>query len=313
MSNTEVLAALRVVGAVARADGKISEQERGIFRSAVTEFQPTLDDGTAVEDLLTKDSDLEADIKAVTSPSIRRACFEVAYAMSTIDGAAVEENEILKRIRDAYAVESGSSAIEDMLAHNDDALPLAPTLDASERATRVKAVIKRRSLSAALLGAMPVPLVGDIGVLLMLSATVDEICTLWGQPLTGKDKWSRFGAILSLAMAQSAAHSLIKMIPGWGSLAGAVGGAIGSYVVVGAIGRSVNFHFEQGGNTTPAELRKHFAEQKAELKKAYAGDKAGIEAAKVKHGDEIDALAKKLEAKEISKADYERAIEALLK
>jgi len=313
MSNQEVLAALRVVGAVARADGKISDEERTLFRSAVSEFQPTLDDGTSVDELLTKTSDLDTDIAAVSSPATRRALFEVAYAMSTIDGAATEENEVLARIRKAYAVAPGEkSALDDMLAHNDEMLAVAPTLDDAERAARVKAVIKRRSFSAALLGAMPVPLLGDIGVLLMLSATVDEICTLWGQPLTGKDKWARFGAILSLATAQSAAHSLIKLIPVWGSLAGAVGGAIGSYVVVGAIGRSVDYHFSQGGQTTPAELRKVFTEQKAELKKAYADDKAKIESARAKHTVALGVLAKRLEAKEITSAEYQKQVDALV-
>lgn len=313
MSNAEVLAALRVVGAVARADGKITDEERAFFRTAVTEFQPTLDDGTSVEALLTTPSDLDADLVAVANPAIQRALFEMAYAMSTVDGAATEENAVLGRIRTVYAVPPGEkSAIDDMLAHNDAMLAVAPTLDDGERAARVKAVIQRRAFSAALLGAVPVPLIGDIGVLLMLSATVDEICTLWGQPLTGKDKWARFGAIISLATAQSAAHSLIKMIPVWGSLAGAVGGAIGSYVIVGAMGRSVDYHFRQGGQTTAAELRKVFTEQKSELKKSYEADKAKVEAARDKHADALAALAKQLEAKEISAAEYQKKVDALV-
>jgi hypothetical protein len=120
-----------------------------------------------------------------------------------------------------------------------------------------------------------------------------------------------FGALLSISIAQTAAHSLIKLIPGWGTVAGAVSGAVGSYVVVGAIGRAVNYHFEQDGKTTGAELRRVFHEQKADVKKSYEADKERIERARAEHAPELEALAQKLEAKEITKAEYEKKLEAL--
>ncbi|MFO0734436.1 MAG: hypothetical protein U0270_01080 [Labilithrix sp.] len=311
-TNQEVLAGLRIIGAVARADGKISKEERALFTQAVSELSPKLPDGTAVEDLLTNDSDLEADLATVQNPAIRRAVFEVAYAMSASDGAVKEEGDLLKQIRAAFSVKTEDDAIAQMVSHDASHLAVEPTLDATERAARVKAVIDRRSLNAGILGAIPVPLLTDIGVLLQVSAVIDDIALVWGQPLTRQEKIAGFGALLSISIAQTAAHSLIKLIPGWGTVAGAVSGAVGSYVVVGAIGRAVNYHFEQDGKTTGAELRRVFHEQKADVKKSYEADKERIERARAEHAPELEALAQKLEAKEITKAEYEKKLEALL-
>lgn len=312
-TNDEVLAGLRIIGAVARADGKISKEERALFTQAVTELSPKLPDGTPVEDLLTKESNLEADLKAVATPAVRRAVFEVAYAMSASDGAVKEEGDLLKKIRAAFSVRSDDDAIAQMVDHDASHLAVEPTLDPAERGSRVKAVINRRSLNAGILGAIPVPLLTDIGVLLQVSAVIDDIALVWGQPLTRQEKMAGFGALLSIAMAQTAVHSLIKLIPGWGTVAGAVSGAVGSYVVVGAVGRAVNYHFEQDGKTTGAELRKVFHEQKKEAKKSFDSDKERIERARAEHAPELESLAQKLESKEITKAEYEKKLEALLK
>lgn len=311
-TNEEVLAGLRIIGAVARADGKISKEERALFQTAFTEFQPHLEDGSSLESLLTKPSNLDADLAMVKAPAVQRAVFEVAYAMSASDGAVQEESDLLKKIRGAFQVEGKTDASADMLEHSALFAEIAPTLDAAERAARVKGVIDQRSISAAILGAIPVPLITDIGVLLQVSAVIDDVALLWGQPLTRQEKLAGFGALISLAVAQSAVHSLIKLIPGWGTVAGSVSGAIGSYVVVGAVGRVVNYHFEKDGKTTPAELRKVFSEQKDAVKASYAADKDRIEAAKAKHGPEIEALAKKLEAKEITRAEYEKQLTGIL-
>lgn len=311
-TNQEVLAGLRIIGAVARADGKISKEERLLFTQAVTELSPKLPDGTPVDELLTKDSDLDADLALVQSPAIRRAVFEVAYAMSASDGAVKEEGDLLKKIRGAFSVATGDDAIAQMVSHDASHLAVEPTLDPTERAARVKAITARRSLNAGILGAIPIPLLTDIGVLLQVSAVIDDVALVWGQPLTRQEKLAGFGALLSIAMAQTAVHSLIKLVPGWGTVAGAVSGAVGSYVLVGAIGRAVNVHFERDGKTTAAELRKVFHEQKAEAKKSYEADKARIDGAREKHGAELEALAKQLEAKEITKAEYEKKLEALL-
>lgn len=312
-TNDEVLAGLRIIGAVARADGKISKEERALFTQAVTELSPKLPDGTPVEDLLTKDSNLDADLEAVTTPAVRRAVFEVAYAMSASDGAVKEEGDLLKKIRSAFAVKTDDDAIAQMVEHDASHLAVEPTLDPAERAARVKAVIQRRALNAGILGAIPVPLLTDIGVLLQVSAVIDDIALVWGQPLTRQEKVAGLGALLSIAMAQTAVHSLIKLIPGWGTVAGSVSGAVGSYVVVGAVGRATNYHFEQDGKTTAADLRRVFHEQKKDVKKSYEADKERIERARAEHAPELEALAQKLEAKEITKAEYEKKLEALLK
>jgi uncharacterized protein (DUF697 family) len=311
-TNVEVVAGLRIIGAVAQADGKITEEERAVFRDAVVDFAPTLPAGLTVDQLLTEPSDLTGNLDQVKSPLVRRAIFEVAFAMSASDGATKEEGEVLKAIRTAFKVESEPTKFQDALQHNWIHLEAEPVLDDAERAGRVKALLGKRMVYAAVFGAIPIPFVSDVGVLVQIRAAIDEISTLWGQPLTTKEKWARFGSLFSIAFAQSAAHSLMKFIPGWGSVAGALSGGIASYVIVGAIGRAVDYHFKQDGNTTPEELRKVFKESKDDLKKEYAADKAKIDAARETHGAELEALARKLEAKEISQEEYEKKVSTLL-
>ena len=202
-TNLEVVAGLRVIGAVAQADGKITDEERSVFRDAVLDFAPTLPDGLTVDQLLSEPSDLAANLEAVKSPLVRRAVFEVAFAMSTSDGATKEEGDVLKAIRKAFAVESEVSNFQDALQHNWIHLQAEPVLDAAERAQRVRALLGKRMVYAAVFGAIPIPFVSDVGVLVQVRAAIDEISTLWGQPLTTKEKWARFGGLLSIAFAQS--------------------------------------------------------------------------------------------------------------
>lgn len=310
-TNQEVLAALRIIGAVARADGSISKDERAFFGEAATELQPDLPEGVTIEALLDNPNDLKADLETVVTPAIRRVVFDLAVSMSKTDGVAHAENDVLKQIREAF---SNAEAInfETLLKASSATALVTPTLNADERASRVKRVIAQRAQVAGICGAIPIPFVSDVGVLIQMSAIIDDLGTLWGQPLTSGEKWARFGVILSLAMAQGAVHSLIKLIPGWGTLAGSVSGAVASYAVVGAVGRAVNFQFERDGKATPEELKQAFRDGKAEMKKQYEGDKAKIDAARTKHADDIAKLAKQLEAKEITNEEYDQKMAAFL-
>lgn len=305
MNQDEAVSAIHVIGAVAQADGTITHEERLAFRQALADFAPKLPDGTTVDEILEKEINLDEALANVKSPVVRKAVFEAAFAMSIVDGRATEEeNDVMRKIRTAFDFSSEPSMLDQVLTDTQRLAEAGPILSPSDRAHQVNGIISQRALYAGLFGAVPLPLVSDIGVLIQINAVVEAIAVTWGQPLTRKERIAHFGALISLAVAQGAVHSLIKMIPGWGSVAGAVSGALGSYATTYAIGRAVNYHFEKEGKTTAEELRKVFTEQKVEAKKDYEANKEKIEAAK-EHADDIAALTKQLEKKEITAEEFD--------
>lgn len=313
MNQDEAISAIRVIGAVAQADGTITHEERLAFRQALTDFAPNLPDGTTVDAILEKEIDLDGALAGVRSPVVRKAVFEAAFAMSIVDGRATEEeNDVMRKIRAAFDFSSEQSVLDQALTDTQRVAEAAPILSPADRELRVNGIISQRALYAGLFGAVPVPLVSDVGVLIQINAVVEAIAVTWGHPMTRKERIAHFGAIISIAVAQGAVHSLIKMIPGWGSLAGAVSGALTSYATTYAIGRVVNYHFEKEGKTTAAELRSVFAKSKDEAKKAYEADKDKIEAAKNEHAEEIAALTKQLETKEITVEAFDAKVSKIV-
>lgn len=310
MDEREAIAAIRVISAVARADGKISEEERVAFQQAIAEFGPQLSSGANFEELLTQPTDLAADLAEVKTPLLRKSVFETAYAMSIIDGSASEEeNKILAQIRDALGVGTEETVMSRVLAIRRGVQGAVPILDPKERAARVQQIIRERSAAAAIFGFMPIPIVSEVLVMVQIDSVITGVSEMWGQPLTRKEAFARFGVVLSMALAQGAVHSLFKSIPGIGWVVGSTVGGVTAYAVTRSIGAVVNYHFEKGGDTTPAELKKVFAESKAEAKKAYETDKAAIE----EHSKEVEALTKKLERNEISVEEFDKQVEALMK
>ena len=73
MNQDEAVSAIRVIGAVAQADGTITHEERLAFRQALTDFAPNLPDGTTVDSILEKQIDLDEALAGVKSPIVRKA------------------------------------------------------------------------------------------------------------------------------------------------------------------------------------------------------------------------------------------------
>ena len=314
MNEQEARAAIRLIGAVVRADGKITDEEKVAFRDAVRAFDPGLVEDTTLERLLAEEGDIDADLAVIRSPIVQRAVFDAAYGISIADGRATdEENQLLARIRAAFSVEGEPSALAATLSRQRTRTMADPVLDPTDRTQRVRAYVARRAVGAAIFGALPLPLVSDIGVLVQLDSVITGVSAFWGHAFTRKEKLATFGAVLGLAMAQGAVHSLVKMIPGWGSAAGAVSGTLGAYVVTKAMGEVVNHHFEREGKTTAAELRAVFAERRTAAKSSFETDRAGIEAARDAHADELAALTKQLEADEITVEEFDAKVDALIR
>jgi hypothetical protein len=106
--NQELLASLRILAHVARADSRIRSEER-LALDALGER----DGGISASQVLHDETDLEELLRAVISPELRHRTLVEAIALANVDGhCAPEERVVLERIRDAF----GASAAIDLVA-----------------------------------------------------------------------------------------------------------------------------------------------------------------------------------------------------
>ena len=109
--NQELLASLRILGHVARADARLRSEER-LALEALAER----DGGSAVE-VLHDHTDLDTLLRAVTSPELRRRTLIEAVALANVDGrCSPEEMAVLERIRDGLSVPDGVNLVADSAA-----------------------------------------------------------------------------------------------------------------------------------------------------------------------------------------------------
>ena len=92
MNEQEGKAAIRILGAVARADKKIDEREKAALKQALIDFQSTLPDGTTIESLLSENIDLDAQLAVVKTPVARRAVFEAVCIVRRARARSSVEN-----------------------------------------------------------------------------------------------------------------------------------------------------------------------------------------------------------------------------
>ncbi|NUP11166.1 MAG: hypothetical protein HOW73_34405 [Polyangiaceae bacterium] len=313
METREALAAIRIVGAVAQADGKIEAAEADALRRALADWQPKLPDGTDIHRLLAEPVDLDQELANVTSAIGRRAVFETAIAMSLADGSAnAAENKVLSRIRESFSNTEASpleQVVDGSIRRWGEATRLTPILDPEIRAKRVEELIRSKARLACFAALLPIPFVSGVLVYWIWDATVDGVGMLWGRPLTRADRIARFGGLLGIGVAGAAVHSVLHLVPLWGSIvfsAGAFAATIG-------IGYAANLSFQSEGKATKEELAKAYAEARSAGKKMYEAEKADLEGAAKSHQAEMTALARRFEQGEITVDEYDRELDRLMK
>lgn len=97
MDTKELLASLRVLAHVARADEKIVQGEKTILEGAGAR-----DLGRSPNELFAEDTDLVEQLRLLRTPEMRRRTLAEAYALAYVDGRCTpEERRILARLHEA--------------------------------------------------------------------------------------------------------------------------------------------------------------------------------------------------------------------
>lgn len=314
MNETEGLAALRILIAVAKADGKLLDEERNALEHALEGAE--LPSGIALESLLADELDLEAQIQRITSEEGRLETYQAAVGLAYLDGeCAPAEAEILERLKFAFQIDPQKASFWRELAAEakDTLLPahIKAVKDAAERTAEIREDTLKYAIMSAVLGAFPVPGVAiatDVAVVALQAKLVRDIGQYFGNTMDKKAVSSLLGGIVGGAGMRIAVNNLVKLVPGWGSVVGATT----SFATTWGIGHAAMRFFESGGKLSPSELREQFKAAKKEGQTAYDENKDAVEAKASSAREAVEALNADLEAKRITRAEYDAKVAELL-
>ena len=103
ISETESLATLELLVAIARADGTVEPAERDALEAAFA--GASLPSGLSLAQLLEAKTDVDDILRRVTTPEARERAFEAAFTLAKADGeCAPSEQAILDRARTAWEI-----------------------------------------------------------------------------------------------------------------------------------------------------------------------------------------------------------------
>ncbi len=135
-----------------------------------------------------------------------------------------------------------------------------------DKKKQVQAIIKRNMLWSFGVGAVPVPVFDLIGITAVQVKMLKEIAEVYNVSFSeNKVKntvFSLLGGVGSLELSKGLLSSVVKFIPGAGSIAGAVTLPITAAAVTYATGNLFLRHFEKGGSfmdIKPGDLKEKFS------------------------------------------------------
>jgi uncharacterized protein (DUF697 family) len=313
ITDSEAVAGLRILVAIAQADGTIHDEERASLSAALDGV--TLPGATTVDSLLAETIDVGKELGAVKDAASRAEIYKSAYGLAYVDGnCSAEEQAILDQMKRAWEIPDGQSTLAARLfaEAKDTVLPsnIEPIGDATRRAKEIREDVLKYSFLSALLGAFPIPGVAiatDLAVVAVQVKMVRDIGQYHGHKV---DRESAKSLLYGLGLgtgARIAVNNIVKLVPGWGSAFAAVT----SFAATFALGKVMDKYFVDGQKADAASLKKDFAAAQKEGKAAYAEHKESIAAVQAEKKDELAHLGEELKDGKLSLEEYERKVDAL--
>ena len=308
----EGTACLRAMVAIAKADGKLTADERAALETMVealpggSDLKPFLDERAPEFDQL---------LAEIKTPAAREQLWQSAYSLVHADGSAsAEEQALLDKIRTTYRIdEQVVSATRRLLDETKDTLlpsNISPIADPAARQKEIDQDVLKYSVLSAVLGAFPVPGVAiatDLAIVALQVKLVRDVGQYWGHTV---DKAAAKTLLAGLGLgtgARIAVSNLAKLVPVWGSAFGATT----AFATTWALGKIANRYFESGQKADIGKLKKEMKAVEKEGKDAYAAQKDAIEAKRQASVVELRTLNEQRKSGRISQAEYERQVAAL--
>lgn len=306
MTDVQAVACLRLLVAVAKADGEVAPAERQQLENALADLPLG---GISCDALLREDVNIDAQFRLLDSQEAKESAWQAMYAMAWADGeCAPVEQVVLDYAQQTLGIPDESSSLVHRLYNEarDTVLPSAihPIADPQHRAAEIKEDTLKYAILSAVLGAFPVPglaILTDLAVVAVQVKLVRDIGQYWGHKV---DQAAAKSLLLSLGLgtgARLAVNNLAKLVPGWGSAVGATT----SFASTWALGKVADEYFKSGAKADPAELRSSFQSAQKEGKSEYEAHKGEIAVKSDLDSARLKQLAADTKSGRISQAEYQ--------
>jgi uncharacterized protein (DUF697 family)/uncharacterized tellurite resistance protein B-like protein len=312
-TESEALASLRILVAVAKADGTVHPAEREALEAALEGV--TLPAGATLQSLLDEAPDVAAQIAAITADKTREETYRSAFAMANADGeASPAELAVLDQLRKSFKIADEKVSITQRLFSEakDTFLPsnIKKVEDPAKRTKEIKEDILKYSIMSAVLGAFPVPglaIATDLAVVALQLKMVRDIGLYWGHNIDKKAAKALLGGLGLGTGVRIAVSNVMKLIPVWGSAVGAAS----SFATTYALGMIGDRWFETGMKAEMSALKDFFKKSVKEGKDVFKSNKDKVEAKSKESEAKLGVLNEELKAGKLTQAEYETKVAEL--
>lgn len=148
--------------------------------------------------------------------------------------------------------------------------PAPDAIETPDRKAAAEGIVKNGVIAAMGVGLVPIPAVGIVGLVATNVTVIQSLSRLYGVPFKQEAARSVVMSLVSGLLPASLGvgfSELLKLIPGFGSLAGAAGTSILAGAVTYGVGRTFAQHFEEGGTFLSLDMAKMRETFNTEFKK----------------------------------------------
>lgn len=317
VNQQEVLASFKVLVSMAKADGKMLEEE---FASLADTFEEIhLPDGVTVDRLLNEeDEPIDILLSQITSDIAQEMVYQSAYAMANIDGeCSSEEKELLDKIGTTFTSSKlwGKQEWLETLEHRSLRSSISEQVrqidDPDKRASEVESAITDTCFLNAVLGAFPLPGIAIAFDMLIYWNQLDLAQTIgqsWGYDRDNENLRKALFGSLGITGTRIAVSNLAKLVPVFGMVVGATT----AYASTWALGKVANEYFASGGEMDVFSLRQAFKKAKKEGEAIYKTKAEEIAEKKQAIEPQVQLLNEELKAGSITPDEYQAKLKELL-
>lgn len=317
VNQQEVLASFKVLVSMAKADGKLLEEE---FASLADSFEEIhLPEGVTVDRLLSEDDEpVDTLLSQITSEIAQEMVYQSAYAMANIDGeCSTEEKELLEKIGTTFSTSKlwgraeWLESLERRSARSSISEQVRQIDDPEKRALEVDNAVTDTCFLNAVLGAFPLPGIAIAFDMLVYWNQLDLAQTIgqsWGYDRANENLRKALLGSLGITGTRIAISNLAKLVPVFGMVVGATT----AYASTWALGKVANEYFASGGEMDAFSLRQAFKQAKKEGEAVYKTKADEIAAKKQAIEPQLQLLNEELKSGSITPDEYQTKLKELL-
>ena len=317
VNQQEVLASFKVLVSMAKADGKLLEEE---FASLADSFEEIhLPEGVTVDRLLSEDdAPIDTLLSQITSEIAQEMVYQSAYAMANIDGeCSTEEKELLEKIGTTFSTSKlwGRAEWLESLERRSTRSSISEQVrqidDPEKRELEVDNSITDACFLNAVLGAFPLPGIAIAFDMLVYWNQLDLAQTIgqsWGYDRANENLRKALLGSLGITGTRIAISNLAKLVPVFGMVVGATT----AYASTWALGKVANEYFASGGEMDAFSLRQAFKQAKKEGEAVYKTKADEIAAKRQAIEPQLQLLNEELKSGSITPDQYQARLKELL-